>query len=185
MYASGIKLQEFCCIIKAVVLYLAQLFNLIKQVVQRIYSNSSLYIGRVALKNLYLYFVIIYFIYINHILPVIVFKNTSLCYILDGATSLNLNLKEATPKLLILCSILAKIIISSNLILGVNTNATFYLAFTGCFCMGEISYTNKQRSKPLFAITKATYLNIQFSPFRDHLTFHFKWNKTDKDKQSI
>ena len=48
--------------------------------------------------------------------------------------------------------------------------------------MGEISYTNKQRSKLLFTITKATYLDVQFSPFRDHFTFHFKRSKTDKDK---
>ena len=99
--------------------------------------------GKVALKTLYLYFAIIYFIYINRILPVIVFKNISLCYILNGATSLNFSLKEATLKLLILCSILAKITTSSNSILGVNTDAAFYLAFAGCLCIGEISYTNK------------------------------------------
>ena len=115
---------------------------------------------RVALKTLRLYFAIICFIYINRILLVIVFENILLCYILDRATSLNPNLKEATLKLLILYNILAKIIISSNLILGVNTNVAFYLAFVGCFCMGEISYTNKQRSEPSFAITKATYLDI-------------------------
>ena len=63
--------------------------------------------------------------------------------ILDRATSLNPNLKESTPKLLILRSILAKIATSSNSILGVNTNATFYLAFAGCLYIGEISYTNK------------------------------------------
>ena len=51
--------------------------------------------------------------------------------------------------------------------------------------MGEISYTNKQQSKLLFTVTKATYLDVQFSPFRDHLTFHLKWNKTDKDKQGV
>ena len=141
--------------------------------------------GRVASKTLYLYLAVICFIYIDRILPVIVFKNALLCYILDGVTSLNFSLKEATLKLLILYSILAKIVISSNLILGVNTDAAFYLAFTGCLCMGEISYTNKQRSEPLFAITKVTYLNIQFSPFRDHLTFHLKQSKTNKDKQSI
>ena len=127
----------------------------------------------------------IYSIYINHILPVIVFKNALLCYILNRATSFNLNLKEATLKLLILYSILAKIMTSSNLILGVNTNAAFYLAFTGCLCMGEISYTNKQRSEPLFTIIKATCLNVQFSPFRDYLTFYLKWSKTNKDKQGI
>jgi hypothetical protein len=55
-----------------------------------------------------------------------------------------LNLKEATLKLLILYSILAKIIISSNLILGVNTNAAFYFTFIGCLCIGKISYTDKQ-----------------------------------------
>ena len=100
------------------------------------------------------------FIYINHILLVIVFKNISLCYILYGAISLNLSLKEATLKLLILYSILAKIVISSNLILGVNTNAAFYFAFTGCLYIGEIFYINKQRSEPLFTITKATCLDI-------------------------
>ena len=107
------------------------------------YSNSSLYIGRVVLKTLYLYLTVIYFIYINHILPVIVFKNVLLCYILDRATSLNPNLKEATLKLLILYSILAKIVTSSNLILGVNTDAAFCLTFAGCLYIGEISYTNK------------------------------------------
>ena len=117
---------------------------------------------------------IIYFIYINHILLIIVFKNVSLYYILDGVISLNLNLKEATLKLLILYSILVKIVTSSNLILGVNTNTAFYLTFAGCLCIGKISYTNKQRSELLFTIIKATYLNIQFSPFRDHLTFHLK-----------
>jgi hypothetical protein len=124
-------------------------------------------------------------IYINHILPVIVFENALLHYILDGATSLNSSLKEATLKLLILHTILAKIITNSNLILEVNTDATFYLTFTGYLCIGEISYTNKQRSELSFAATKATYLDIQFSPSKDHLTFYFKWSKTDKDKQGI
>ena len=166
-------------------LYLAQLSNFMEWVVQRIYSNSSLYIGRIALKALYLYLAVICFLYIDHILPVIVFKNTSLCYILDGAISLNPNLKEAILKLPISYSILTKIITSSNLILGVNTNTTFYLAFAGCLCMGEVSYTNKQWSKPSFIITKATYLDIQFSPFKDHLTFYLKRSKTDKDKQGV
>jgi hypothetical protein len=83
------------------------------------------------------------FIYINYILLVAVFENASLYYILDGVISLNPNLKEATLKLLILYSILAKIAISSNLILEVNTNAAFCLAFIGCLYIGEISYTNK------------------------------------------
>ena len=83
------------------------------------------------------------FIYIDRILLVTVFKNALLCYILDGVTSLNLNLKEATLKLLISYSIFAKIVISSNLILGVNTDAAFYFTFIGCLHMGEISYTNK------------------------------------------
>ena len=138
--------------------------------------------GRIALKTLYLYLATIHSIYINRILLVVVFKNISLCYILDGVTSFNFNLKEATPKLLILYSILTKIVISSNSILGVNTDAAFCLTFTGYLCMGEISYTNKQRSEPSFAVTKATYLDIQFSPFRDYFTFHLKWSKTNKDK---
>ena len=121
-------------------------------------------------------------IYINRILLVVVFKNVLLCYILDGAISLNPNLKEATLKLLILCSILTKIVTSSNLILGVNTDATFCLAFAGYLYIGEISYTNKQWSELLFTTTKATCLNIQFSPFRDYLTFYLKRSKTDKDK---
>ena len=125
------------------------------------------------------------FIYIDHILLVIVFENASLYHILDGVTFFNFNLKKATPKLLILYSILAKITTSSNLILGVNTNATFCLTFAGYLCMGEIFYTNKQWSEPLFATTKATYLDIQFSPFRDYLTFYFKRSKTDKDKQGV
>ena len=130
--------------------------------------------GRVALKTLYLYFTAIHSIYINHILLVTVFENASLRHILDGVTSLNLNPKEATPKLPILYSILAKIITSSNLILGVNTDAAFYLTFTGCLHIGEISYTNKQRSELLFVVTKATHLDIQFSPFKDHFTFYLK-----------
>ena len=141
--------------------------------------------GRVALKTLHLYLAAICFIYINHILLVIVFKNILLYYILDRATFFNLNLKEATSKLPILYSILAKIITSSNLILGVNTDAAFCLTFTGCLYIGEISYTDKQRSEPLFTVTKATCLDIQFSPFKDYLTFHLKWSKTDKDKQGI
>ena len=99
--------------------------------------------GRVALKTLYLYLTVICFIYIDRILLVIVFKNISLYCILDGVTSLNFNLKEATLKLLILYSIFVKIVISSNLILGVNTNAAFYLAFVGYLYIGEISYTDK------------------------------------------
>jgi hypothetical protein len=87
--------------------------------------------------------------------------------------------------LLILYSILAKIVTSSNLILKVNTNTAFYLAFTEYLYMGEISYTNKQRSEPLFAATKATRLDVQFSPFRDYLTFYLKWSKTNKDKQGV
>ena len=138
--------------------------------------------GRVALKTLYLYLTVIYFIYIDHILLIIVFENASLCYILDGAISFNPNLKKATPKLLILYSILAKITISSNSILGVNTNTIFYLAFIGYLYMGKISYTNKQRSKLSFTITKVIYLDIQFSPFRNHFTFHLKQSKTDKNK---
>jgi hypothetical protein len=146
------------------------------------YSNSSLYMGRVALKTIHLYLAAIYFIYINCILLVAVFKNVSLYHILNRATSLNLSPKEAILKLLILYSILTKIIINSNLILGVNTDATFYLTFTGCLCIGEISYTNKQRSKLLFTATKATYLDIQFSPLKDSFIFYFKRSKTDKDK---
>ena len=156
-----------------------------EQVVQRIYSNSSLYIGRVILKTLYLYLTAICFIYINHILLITVFENALLYYILDGVTFFNFNLKKATLKLLILYNIHAKIAISSNLILGVNTDAAFYLTFVGCLCMGEISYINKQRSKPLFAVTKVTCLDIQFSPFRDYFTFHFKQSKTNKDKQGV
>ena len=60
-----------------------------------------------------------------------------------GQLFFNFNLKEATPKLLILYSILTKIAISSNSILGVNTNATFYFTFTGYLRIGEIFYTNK------------------------------------------
>ena len=122
----------------------------------------------------------IYSIYINCILLVTVFKN-----ILDGTISLNPNLKKATLKLPILYSILTKIITSSNLILGVNTNAAFCLTFTEYLCIGEIFYTNKQQSKPLFTVTKATYLNIQFSPFRDYFTFYLKQSKTNKDKQNV
>ena len=87
--------------------------------------------------------------------------------------------------MLILYSIFAKIVISSNLILGVNTDAAFCLAFIGCLCIGEISYTNKQRSELLFVVTKATRLNIQFSFFKDHFTFRLKRSKTDKDKQGV
>ena len=100
--------------------------------------------GRVALKTIRLYLTAIRSIYINYILLVIVFKNILLYYILDRVTSLNPSLKEATPKLLILYSILAKIATSSNLTLGVNTNAAFYLAFIGYLYIGKISYTNKQ-----------------------------------------
>jgi hypothetical protein len=71
------------------------------------------------------------------------------------------------------------------LILGVNTNAAFCLAFTGCLYIGEISYTNKQWSKLLFAVIKVTRLDIQFSPFRDHFTFCFKQSKINKDKQGV
>ena len=82
-------------------------------------------------------------IYINRVFLVIIFENISLYYILDRATSLNPNLKEATLKLLILYSILTKIVTSSNLILGVNTNTTFCLAFAEYLYIGEISYTDK------------------------------------------
>ena len=102
----------------------------------------------------------IYFIYIDYILLVIVFKNASLCHILDRVISFNLNLKEVTLKLLILYSILAKIVISSNLILGVNTDVAFYLTFIKYLYIGKISYTDKQRFKPSFTTTKATYLDI-------------------------
>ena len=61
---------------------------------------------------------------------------------------------------LILRSILAKIATSSNLILGVNTNTAFYFTFIGYLDIGEIFYTNKQRSKLLFTATKATRLDI-------------------------
>ena len=84
--------------------------------------------------------------------------------------------------MLILYSILAKIVTSSNLILRVNTNTVFYLAFAEYFYIGEISYTNKQRSELSFAMTKVTHLNIQFSPFRDYFTFYLKQSKTNKDK---
>jgi hypothetical protein len=99
--------------------------------------------GRVALKTIRLYLATIRSTHVNYILPVAVFKNASLRYILDRATSLNPSLKEAIPKLPILYSILAKIATNSNSILGVNTNATFCLAFVGCLYIGEISYTNK------------------------------------------
>jgi hypothetical protein len=151
-------------------------------VAQRTYGNSSPHMGRVASKTLCLYLAAIRSTHVNRILPVTVFKNALLYYILDRVTSLNPNLKETTLKLLILYNILIKIVISSNLILGVNTNATFCFAFAGCLYMGEISYTNKQQSKPLFTVIKATHLDIQFSPFRDYLTFHLKQSKTNKDK---
>ena len=141
--------------------------------------------GRVVLKTLYLYLTVICFIYINRILPVTVFENALLYYILNRVTSFNPNLKEATLKLLILYSIFAKIATSSNSILGVNTDVAFYLTFIGYLCMGKISYTNKQRSKPSFTVIKATRLDIQFSPFRDYLTFYFKQSKTNKDKQGV
>jgi hypothetical protein len=102
-----------------------------------------LYIGRVASKTLYLYLAVICFIHIDYILLVIVFENALLCHILDGVISLNPNLKEATLKLPILYSILAKIVISSNLILKINTDAAFCLTFAGYLCIGEISYTDK------------------------------------------
>jgi hypothetical protein len=124
------------------------------------YSNSSLYIGRVALKTIHLYLTAICSIYINYILLVTVFKNILLCYILNRATSLNLSLKEATLKLLILYTIFTKIITNSNLTLEVNIDTAFCLAFIGYLHIGEISYTNKQWSEPLFTITKATHLNI-------------------------
>ena len=141
-----------------------------------------MYIGRVALKTLYLYFTIIYFIYINHIFLVIVFENISLYYILNRATSFNFSLKKATLKLLILYSILTKIIISGNLILKVNTNAAFCFAFIEYLYISKISYTNKQQFKLLFTIIKVTYLDIQFSPFKDYLIFCFKWSKINKNK---
>ena len=116
--------------------------------------------GRVALKTLYLYLTAIRSIYINRILLVIVFKNILLYRILDRVTSLNLSLKEATLKLPILYSILTKIVTNSNLILGVNTNAAFCLAFIGYLYINKFSYINKQWSKLLFTIIKATYLDI-------------------------
>jgi hypothetical protein len=167
------------------VLYPAQLPNFIKWVAQRTYSNSSLYISRVALKTLHLYLTAIHSTHINYILLVIVFENASLHHILNRVISLNFNPKEATLKLLILYSIFAKITTNSNLILGVNTNAVFCLAFTGCLYIKEISYINKQQSKLLFTATKATHLDIQFSPSKDHFTFYFKWSKTNKDKQGV
>ena len=117
--------------------------------------------GRVALKTIRLYLAAICSIYINYILLVAVFENTLLYYMLNRATSFNPN-------------ILAKIATSSNLILGVNTYAAFCLAFIGCLHIGKIFYTKKQRSKPLFAATKATCLDVQFSPSRDYLTFYLK-----------
>jgi hypothetical protein len=107
------------------------------------YSNSSLYIGRVVLKIIYLYLTVICSIYINYILLVTVFKNVLLYYILNRVISLNPSLKEATLKLPILCIILAKIITNSNLTLEVNTDTAFCLTFVGYFCISEISYTDK------------------------------------------
>jgi hypothetical protein len=107
------------------------------------YSNSSLYIGRVALKTICLYLTAIRSIYINYILLVTVFKNILLYYILDRTTSLNFSLKEAILKLLILYSIFTKIVINSNLILKANIDAAFCLTSIGYLCIGEISYTNK------------------------------------------
>ena len=71
------------------------------------------------------------------------------------------------------------------LILGVNTDAAFYLTFIGCLRIGEISYTDKQWSKPLFTTTKATHLDVQFSPSKDYFTFCLKQSKTNKDKQGV
>ena len=112
-------------------------------VAQRTYGNSSPHMGRVASKTLRSYLAAIRSTHVDRILPVAVFKNVLLCYILNGVISFNPNLKEITLKLLILYSILVKIMTSSNLILGVNTNTAFYLTFIGCFCIGEISYINK------------------------------------------
>jgi len=154
-------------------------------VAQRTYGNSSPHMGRVASKTLRSYLAAIRSTHVDRILPVAVFENASLRRILDGATSLNPNPKEATPKLPISRSILAQIATSSNSIPGVNTDAAFCLAFAGCLRMGEISYTDKQRSEPSFAATKATRSDVQFSPSGDHLTFRLKRSKTDKDKQGV
>jgi hypothetical protein len=130
--------------------------NLMEWVAQRTYGNSSPYMGRVASKNIRSYLAAIRSTHIDRILPVAVFENPSLRRMLDGATSLNPSLKEATQKLPISRSILTKIATGSSSIPGVNTDAAFCLAFAGCLRMGEISYTDKQRSEPSFAATKAT-----------------------------
>ena len=71
------------------------------------------------------------------------FENVLLYYILNKVISFNFNLKKASLKLLILYSIFTKIAISNNSILGVNTNAVFYLTFIRYLYIGEISYINK------------------------------------------
>jgi hypothetical protein len=154
-------------------------------VAQRTYGNSSPYMGRVASKTIRSYLAAIRSTHIDRILPVAVFENPSLRRMLDGATSLNPSLKEATQKLPISRSILTKIATGSSSIPGVNTDAAFCLAFAGCLRMGEITYTDKQRSEPSFAATRATRSDIQFSPSGDHLTLRLKRSKTDKDKQGI
>ena len=123
---------------------------------------------------LHLYFATICFTYVDCIFLIAVFKNVSFYCILNGATSFNPSPKKITPKLPISCSIFVKIATNSNLIPKANTNAAFCLAFAKCLYIGEISYTDKQQSEPLFATTKATHLDIQISPFGDYFIFHFK-----------
>ena len=93
-------------------LYSAQLPNFIEWVAQRIYSNSSPYIGKVALKILHSYLAVIYSIYINCILLVTVFENILLYYILNGVIVLPNTGTRLVPEYF--CLILEQIVLKAE-----------------------------------------------------------------------
>ena len=184
-YASGTKSWQFFCAARAVDAYPAQLPDLMEWVAQRTYGVSSPHMGRVASKTLRSYLSAIRSAHVDRVLPVHVFENLSLRRMLDGATSLNPSIKGVAPKLPILRSTLEKIASSSTSIPGVNVDAAFCLAFAGCLRMGEITYSDKQRSEASFTATKATRSDVHFSSSGDHLTFRLKRSKADREKQGI
>ncbi|KAF1982035.1 hypothetical protein K402DRAFT_317844, partial [Aulographum hederae CBS 113979] len=67
----------------------------------------------------------------------------------------------------------------------ITLDAAFCLAFAGFLRMGEITYTDKQRSEHSFAATKVTRSDVKISSSGDHMTFRLKRSKADKHKEGV
>jgi len=99
------------------------------------------------------------------------FKDPTVHRLLAGAAAISpLVKKDKQP---ITRDILAQVVTHGLLLLDVNTNAAFTLAFAGFLWIGEIIYTIAElKNRTTFLARKATRRNITFTPSR--ITFRLK-----------